>query len=83
VLTFAAGGYRLETGCGNYAGDATVHKATVDFANQHDLGGNYCLNPLGRQLAQFLDGTADWTIDKGQLKLTKGATTTVFNPAGN
>jgi heat shock protein HslJ len=79
VLTVGTdGGYKLVTGCHNYAGTATVGGSTVTFAAQRDLGGDDCLNTLAKALVQFLDGPMTWSITGGELTLTQGASSATF-----
>jgi heat shock protein HslJ len=73
------GSYRLETGCFAYDGKATVSGSSITLSDQQSLGGDACLNVLGDQVRKFLaSGTADWSIDNGQLTLGKSGTKVTF-----
>jgi heat shock protein HslJ len=79
TLTFAKNGtFALHTKCTGSAGTATVHGSTVQFANVHGTGGNFCLSPQATQSRKVLDGTVKWKVDSDGLHLTKGGTTLTF-----
>jgi heat shock protein HslJ len=79
VLTVGTdGGYKLVTGCHNYAGTATISDSTVTFAGQRDLGGDDCLNTMAKALVQFLDGAMTWSITGTELTLTQGGSSATF-----
>jgi heat shock protein HslJ len=79
----AKGGYRLASHCGAQVGKAHVTRRTIEFSDARTDGGNYdaCLQESFQGAAKQLAGTVDWKIDNRQLRLTKGSTTLLFDPA--
>jgi heat shock protein HslJ len=82
TLTFTAGGFRLDAGCGAYAGNVQVGATELVFSGTHALEpGRTCLAapPAGR-VVQLLDGAVTWSISKGELNLARQGTTLTFAP---
>ena len=80
TLTFdQQGGYRLKSRCGAELGTAHVSGKDVRFSDARDAGGNYCRDQLYETSVKTLTGDVVWTIQNNELRLTKGATTLVFD----
>jgi heat shock protein HslJ len=88
-LTFSGTTFTVQERCNDEGGSAVRHPASIDFSGRHIVNAHSCPPPpdASQRAAEehqvaavddVLTGTAKWTIDNNELRLTKGATTLVF-----
>ena len=81
TLTLTASTYRVSTPCPPWNGTVVFGDRTVVFTLMSIAAGPSCSTAAGEltsQVAKVVAGTATWTIENGQLKLTKGTVTLTF-----
>lgn len=82
------GGFQVSSRCGKQAGSVSIGSGTATFSELHWTDQYNCppdSDPADAQdeqaVDQVLGGQAEWAIANGQLSLTRGGTTLIFDPA--